>query len=105
MPYYVIATRKPNKTSYTVSELIGYQVCPSEVRDGKTYILTNKAKYYLKSDFFASTDFNFNNDTFKTWNSKISAPITIEESSTGELFLKSKPNNTTTDNLQELPDC
>jgi len=105
MLYYINATRKPSKSNYSVSELIGYQVCPSKVEDGTTYVLTSKAKYYDKAVFFSSDDFD-ENDTFKTWNdaTKESAPITIEQSSTGEFYLKSKPNNTTTDNLQELPD-
>lgn len=105
--YYINATRKPNKTNYSVSELEGYQVCPSKSENGKITILINEAKYYSKTEFFAEKKFNFSENVFKTWNDKlkVSAPITVEESTNGELYLKSKPNNTTTDNLQELPDC
>jgi len=101
--YYITKTRKPSNAK-SAQEIEGYYTCPSKIVENTTRVLTDSGKYYSKSDFFITNDFT-PKDQFKTWNGKLSADITIENSSNGELFLKSKPNNTTADNLLELPDC
>jgi|694.fasta_scaffold51129_5 hypothetical protein len=103
MYYYIVATKKPNKSKYTTSELEGYRVCPSK-KDNNNIVLIDQWEDFSKSKFFSShysnknVYYSFNPDT------KASAKCEKRESSTGEEYLQTFKNGTVSDNLINLPD-
>ena len=103
MTYYIVATKKPNKSYYTVSELEGYQVCPSK-EDNKNIVLIDQGKYYSKSSFFASQYSPENIYYSFNPNTEASAKCEKKVSSTKEYYLQTIGNNTISDNLLNLPD-
>jgi len=92
MTYYITATKK--EAYSTVSEIQGYQVNTTKSSGGT---------YYSKSEFFNSHYKESN--TYESYNPNTGTGAECEKniSSTGEKFLQTVGNGTSTDNLLNLP--